>query len=225
MIHSLKCLILSMIIVIPMVVGCRAGNGPIRSGGEAGHASSSSQEMPLIDASSDTLRRFLPEWPEREGSCYLYPNYIVIAWRDPNLNEPVAIVRPRNPQHQSNQVNCSPDSLPGDFIVRNEWAEYFAGMWRDLLLIDSGTSDIRSLMVYDVTLKSMVLSLDGVGETDGWIDDVTVRIWILSGTELPRSLCPDIPEVLGVGVDSLFALNLRTLKLRNLGSWRCRSLQ
>jgi hypothetical protein len=212
----------------PEVVWDRVGeaeDGSFGSGREPDYAPSSSQEMPIIDVTSDTLGGFPPEWPNREGSCYLYPEYIVIAWGAPNLNEPVAIVRPRDQQHQLNRLACSPDSLPGDFVVRNEWAEYFAGMWGDLLLIDSGTSDIRSLILFDVPSRAKVLSLDGAGETEGWIDEVTVRIWILSGTDMPRSLCPDIPAMFAVGVDSLFALNLQTLKLRNIGPWRCRPLQ
>jgi hypothetical protein len=167
----------------------------------------------------------MPEWPQREGSCYLYPGYIVIAWEYPDQEGPVAIVRKRDSSNALESPNCSPDSLPGDFIVYNDWAEYFAGMWGDLLLIDSGTSDIRSLFFYDVPSKKKVLSVDGVGETEGWIDSVTVRIWVLSGTGMPRSLCPDIPEIFGVGVDSLFALNLKTLSLKALGPWRCNQLQ
>ena len=97
-------------------------------------------------------------------------------------------------------------------MIRNEWAEYFAGMWDDLLFIDSGTSDVRELIIYDVPSRRRVFSLDGAGEMEGWVDSVTVRIWILSGSGLPRSYCPDIGEDFEVGVDSLFAMNLRTFE-------------
>jgi hypothetical protein len=53
--NVLKCLSLSMIIAICMVVICGAENKPNGIGSEAGHGSSSAQEMPLIDATSDTL--------------------------------------------------------------------------------------------------------------------------------------------------------------------------
>lgn len=55
------------------------------------------------------------------------------------------------------------DSLPGDFVVWDDWAEYFCGMWRDLLFIDSGTGDIRSLILYGVPSRRRVLGLDGAG--------------------------------------------------------------
>jgi hypothetical protein len=73
--------------------------------------------------------------------------------------------------------------------------------------------------------RTKVLELEGTGETEGWIDDATVRIWLLAGSDLPRSLCPDIPDMFGVGVDSLYALNLVTFSVTPLGPWRCQPLQ
>jgi hypothetical protein len=187
-------------------------------------ASEAPEMMPVVDMTADTLLVSPLRWPDIDGSCYVYPHYIVIAWGSPDP-QPVAIVRKREPGGGPGAGDCSADSLPGDFVLRNDWAEYFCGMWRDLLFIDSGTGDIRSLILYDVPTRCKVLELEGAGEMAGWIDEVTVRIWLLSGTDLPRSVCPDIPEMLGVGVDSLYALNLETFRLTPLGPWRCHALQ
>lgn len=180
--------------------------------------------MPLFNLTADSTRIAAPRWPEIDGTCYLYKHYVVIAWGSPDPR-PVAIVRAREGGSGAQIPDCRPDSLPGDFVVRNEWAEYFCGMWRDLLFIDSGTGDIRSLIIYHVPTGRKVFELDGAGEMAGWIDDVTVRIWVLAAVDLPRSLCPDIPEMLGVGVDSLYAFNLKTFDLTPLGPWRCHALQ
>jgi hypothetical protein len=220
-----KCSAICMLSFFLIATSCGAEERFQQFKRESAVASTLAQELPIIDATPDSLRRFMPEFPQAGGSCYLYPDYIVIAWRFPDSAGPVAIVRKRDQSNALEPPNCSPDSLPGDFIVRNEWAEYFAGMWRDLLFIDSGTSDIRSLIIYDVPSRSKVLSVDGINGTEGWIDSVTVRVWVLSGYDLPRSLCPDIKEGFGVGVDSLFALNLETLSLKALGPWRCNQLQ
>jgi hypothetical protein len=180
--------------------------------------------IPRIDLTSDTMRIASPRPPEREGTCFLYERHIVVAWESPEP-WPVAIVRKRDPETGPEGCNCTPDSLPGDFVLRNEWAEYFYGMWGDLLFIDSGTGTIRSLIVYDVSSGSKVLELDGAGEMESWIDEQTVRIWMLAGSGLPRSLCPDIPLVLDVGIDSLYALDLSSFSLTALGPWRCHALQ
>lgn len=180
--------------------------------------------MPVYDVTGNATRIFAPRWPENEGRCYLYPGYIVIAWGSPDP-EPVAIVRRRDPADSVGSVDCRPDSLPGDFVVRNEWAEYFCGMWGDLLFIDSGTGNVRSLILYDVPSRRQVFMIEGAGETAGWVDSTTVRIWVLCGGDFPRALCPDIPEQFGVGVDSLVALDLETLSMKALGPWRCNALQ
>ncbi len=39
----------------------------------------------------------------------------------------------RDPDSPRGVAECSTDSLAGDFVVRNEWAEYYSGMWSDLL--------------------------------------------------------------------------------------------
>jgi ketosteroid isomerase-like protein len=178
-------------------------------------------------SSDSAMARFRPiETREiRPGvQCHHYPRYVVVAWDSPDT-EPVAIVRTRGSGAPVAIADCSTDSLAGDFVVRNEWAEYYAGMWNDLLFIDSGTGEVRAYILYDVPSRRHVLTLEGVGEMVGSADSVTTSIWLLRGSGMPRSLCPDITEVFDVGVDSLYAFNLRSLQLTPLGKWRCHQLQ
>ena len=181
-------------------------------------------EMTFLDLSGGEEAKDQFRGPGSGGCCYVYDDYVVVAW-DSVAPERLAIVRARDTESAPEDADCTPDSLIGDFVVRNEWAEYFCGMWGDLLLIDSGTSNIRSLILYDVPTRSKVLEMGGVGGTDGWVDETTVRIWLLAGAEFPRSLCPDIPDMFGVGVDSLYSLDLKTFRLTPLGPWRCNQLQ
>ena len=60
-------------------------------------ASTAARAMAVYDATLDSTWMFLPRLPDDEGSCYLYPRYIAVAWRSPDLGEPVAIVRERDP--------------------------------------------------------------------------------------------------------------------------------
>lgn len=182
-------------------------------------------EIQRIDRTTDPQQPSAPKNPAWDRLCYLYPDYNVIAWRSPDPGEPVAIVRKRDPATTLESANCSSNSLPGDFVLRSDGTEYFSGMWGDLLLTDCGTSNIRELILYDVPSRRQVLSIGGFEGTDGWTDSTTVRIWALSGEDMPRPLCPEIPEMFSVGVDSLFAFNIETLSLKALGSWRCRQLQ
>lgn len=154
--------------------------------------------------------------------CLEYPGYVVVAWKSPNP-APVAIIRKRNPDVLVAASDCVTDSLPGDYVVRTKWAEYFYGLWKDLLFLDSGTSQLSDLLVYDVPSRQKVLTLAGA-EMDGLIDSVTIRTWLFTGLG-PRSLCPEIPEGFGVGLDSLFAFDLRTLDLTPLGQGRCHQTQ
>lgn len=196
------------------------GDAPVEA--RLAAADSAAGGIRVLDATADPRRIFVPAWPEQGGTCYVYPGYVVLAWGSPDP-EPVAIVRKYDPA--DGPPDCTPDSLAGDFVIWNDWVEYFCGMWRNLVFIDSGTSEIRSLIIYDAESRSLAFQIDGCGETDGWIDDVTVRMWKLASTNGPRSLCPDIPDWLGVGVDSLYAVNLESFSLKPLGEWRCNPLQ
>jgi len=189
-------------------------------------ACTGSEPAPVSQAAEDSAWSLFRPNESTEVSpgvrCHRYDRYAVVEWESPDP-EPVAIVR-RSDQAESGIEDCTRDSLPGDFVVRNEWAEYFYGLWEDVLFLDSGTGQIRSLILYDVPSRAQLLTLDAAGEMDGLVDSTTVKIWMLSGTG-SRDLCPDIPAVLDVGIDSLFAFNLRTLEFANLGDWRCHALQ
>jgi hypothetical protein len=185
--------------------------------------------MPAGQTGGDSVyRMFFRATESREVAprvrCHHYDRYVVVEWESPDP-EPVAIVRERAPGAPVAVADCTTDSLAGDFVLRNEWAEYYSGLWEDLLLLDSGTGQLRDLILYDVPSRKKLLTLEGAGEMAGVIDSTTVRIWLLSGAELPRSLCPEIPDMFDVGVDSLFAFDLRTLQLTSLGEWRCHQLQ
>jgi hypothetical protein len=116
---------------------------------------------------------------------------------------------------------CDADSLSGDLVVRNQWAEYFSGVRGDVLVIDSGTGpDLREVIMIDLRTRRRLLQrsyLHLAPSTD------SLRIGLWAGYYLDET-APDCPPPVGgllPGVDSLFTVNLRTGDVRFAGRTRC----
>ena len=94
---------------------------------------------------------------------------------------------------------CTMDSLPGDYVFRNEWAEYFAGLIGDNLVLDSGTGpDLRGLIVIELSSRRRIFAGSYV-ELEARGSAGTVGVW--QGYELTLSApgCKT-PDLLGPGV-------------------------
>jgi hypothetical protein len=120
--------------------------------------------------------------------------------------------------------SCSPDSLATDFVVRNEWAEYFAGLRGHFLVLDSGTgSDVRGLVVFNLRTRRRTFAGPYVGLEPGVRGD-TLGIWQPYELPQPRPGCPVVGG-LGHGADSLVWLDLRAGTTRFAGRVRCATRQ
>jgi hypothetical protein len=147
--------------------------------------------------------------------CYTLARYLVI--QKPAPHDDVGsdvIVRPRTPA-----AACGADSIAGDFVRRNEEAEYFLAMRGDRLFLDSGTGNLRAVLIYDVPAAKKTTEF--TGEIAGWRDSTTLLAWIAGGDSLAHARCPKVPEGLGVVADSLVAIDLRTNAHVPLNRWRC----
>ena len=149
------------------------------------------------------------------ATCYVHARWIVV---ERQLTEEVGadlFVRARD------TGRCDADSLPGDYVLRNEWAEYFLGLRGNVLFIDSGTGpDLRGLILVDLPTRRHLLKRSYVELVPG-SDSMSVGLW--DGYELaePAAGC-DAPEGgLLPGVDSLFVVDLRTGAVRFGGRTRC----
>jgi hypothetical protein len=153
------------------------------------------------------------------ATCYRHARWIVV---ERPLTESVGsdlFIRP----HSTDR--CDADSLPGDLVLRNEWAEYFGGLRGDVLLIDSGTGpDIRGLILVDLRGRRRIATLSYVDLEPG-PDSATLGVW--SGYELERPAPGCRPPVggLGPGIDSLFVVDLATGAVRFGGRTRCAQRQ
>jgi hypothetical protein len=120
--------------------------------------------------------------------------------------------------------SCAIDSLAGDFVIRSEWAEYFAGLRGHFLVLDSGTGpDVRGLLVFNLetrvrTFAGAYVDLERGGHGD------SLGVWQPYDLPQPRPGCP-VVDGLGAGVDSLVWLDLRAGRTRFAGRVRCATRQ
>ena len=149
--------------------------------------------------------------------CYHHARYIVVQRATKEVGSDL-FVRP------ARSGRCDADSLPGDFVWRNQWAEYFLGLRGDLLFIDSGTGpDLRGLIVIDLRGGRRLLETGYVGHLVAGPDSLTVGVW--HGFELakPAAGCPRTDMI--PGVDSLYWVNLRSGASRFANQTRCAERQ
>lgn len=151
--------------------------------------------------------------------CYKGVRYIVVEQERYQRVGSDFFIRPRE------SARCEADSLPGDYVLRDEWAAYFSALRDDVLFIDNGTgSDVRGLILYDLTKRQRLRELSYVDLVPG-PDSLSVGVW--DGSELEEPL-PGYPPPRGgliPGVDSLFYLDVRTGETRFSGETRCASRQ
>jgi hypothetical protein len=151
--------------------------------------------------------------------CYLHERYIVV---ERELIDEVGadlFVRARR------SGRCDADSLPGDIVIRNDWAEYFAGLRGDVLIIDSGTGpDLRGLIVIDLRTHQRLLERSYVELVAG-PDTTSIGIWDGFYLDRPAPGCKPPVGGLEPGIDSLFTLDLRTGDVRYAGRTRCANRQ
>ena len=151
--------------------------------------------------------------------CYISSRYIVVERERRERLGSDFFVRPRE------SSRCEADSLPGDYVLRDEWAAYFSGLHGDVLFIDSGTGpDIRYLILVDVAARRRLTELSYVELVAG-PDSLSVGVW--DGSELEETApgCTAPRGGLVPGVDSLFFLDVRSGQTRFSGRTRCAQRQ
>ncbi len=151
-----------------------------------------------------------------EGSCYMSTRYTVFQLSLHNSVGSDLFVRVAP---QDSQLACRPDSMPGDIVLRNRFADYFGGLKGDLLFINSTTGPGDALSIYDLRERRFVFELRDYA-IESWPDTMTVRLWRetnLVGREV-AGICPDTMQG---GIDSLWELDLRTFTLAAVGKSRC----
>jgi hypothetical protein len=151
--------------------------------------------------------------------CYKSPRHIVVERNRSGQVGTDLLVRSRQAE------TCEADSLPGDFVIRDEWAAYFSAIQGDLLLLDSGTGpDVRGLIIFDVVDRRRIAEISYVDLAPG-PDSASIGVWDGAALDEPAPGCPSPPGGLLPGVDSLHYVNLRTGEARFAGQTRCAQRQ
>lgn len=153
------------------------------------------------------------------AKCYMSDRYIVVERPRKERLGSDFFVRPRE------SSRCEADSLPGDHVLRDEWAGYFSALHGDVLFIDSGTGpDIRYLILVDLATRRRLTELSYVDLVPG-PDSVSVGVWDGYELEEPAPGCTTPPGGLIPGVDSLFFVDVRSGQKRYGGRTRCAQRQ
>jgi hypothetical protein len=149
--------------------------------------------------------------------CYTYPKYVAVGREVEEVGSDI-IVRRRASSPATAANACGADSVTGDFVIRNHDAEYFTGIAGHWLILDSGTGNVRTVIIYDVDSRKQLASFPGA--IGGWRDSTTLLVWLGSG-EGSRALCPSVAKELYVYVDDLMVLGLPSGQMRATGRRRC----
>ncbi len=83
----------------------------------------------------------------RKVVCHESDDYLVVERENEEAGNDF-LVKYKRPDSES---ECKYQVEEGDFEIKNEWAEYFMALHRDLLILDSGTGpDPRDFIIWDL---------------------------------------------------------------------------
>jgi hypothetical protein len=171
---------------------------------------------PLL-GQANPFDRVTPDRPAPGVVCYHHAQYIVVERRVMEVGSDL-FVRPAQSRR------CDADSLPGDYVWRNQDADYFLGVRGELLFIDRGTGpDARTFLVVNLRTRRQLVQMDYVGSVIAGPDSLTVGIWQGYTLTKPAAGCPATEMI--PGVDSLFWLDVRSGVARFAKQTRCAERQ
>lgn len=110
-----------------------------------------------------------------------------------------------------------------DFEIKNEWAEYFAGLKNDLLLLDSTTGPGPSgLSIWDLFKRKKVYEGSWSDPEESGND--TLVFWMETG-EASDDNCPELKEWksngLGGAIETKVILNLSSFNISKTSEKKC----
>jgi hypothetical protein len=153
------------------------------------------------------------------ATCYRSARYIVVERQKPDRVGSDFFVRPRDTNR------CDADSLPGDYVLQDEWAAYYSGLQGDVLLLDSGTGpDLRTLILFDLRSRTRLAELSYVELVPG-PEPGSVGLWDGFTLDEPPPGCTMPMGGLMPGVDSLFVVDVRSGRTSFGGRTRCAQRQ
>ena len=159
--------------------------------------------------------------------CFTYNKYIIVTkYLEGSVGSDIFV---KQFEWNKGHYDCPKVINQYDFKIENEWAEYFKGIYRHYLFIDSGTGpDGRHLIIYDLNAKKKVFKSEYSDPT--FINEQGIlSFWTTSKILANEENCEKYKEYtsggLGVAIDKKMLLNLNNLKLSETSETRCSARQ
>jgi hypothetical protein len=181
----------------------------------------SAGHMPWLDSMVTPGTKFdvaVIDSVSHEVVCYIFPRYIVVNHTFPDSLGSDNFVRRRPENVTSFRPLCTPDSVAGDYVIRNGDADWYSGLYGRWLVLERETGGATTVLVHDIEALRKTAQFDG--NLVKWGDSVTLFVWT-SPHSVARSVCPQFSDNELIGVESLLVVDVRTSKLTRTGRWRC----
>lgn len=155
------------------------------------------------------------------AQCYQSPKYLVVA-KDAETGVGTDFLI-KYKLTADEKLPCSYVFGNNDFEIKNEWAEYFAGLTDHLLILDSTTGPGPSgLTIWDLNKRKKVYK--GAWSDPGDMTDASITYWAETG-EATNVNCPERVEWesggLGAAIETKVILNLVDFSVAKTKETRC----
>jgi hypothetical protein len=152
--------------------------------------------------------------------CYSSPRYFLVEKDVENGVGTDFLIKYKSKAKE--KIPCTYAVGSGDLEIKNEWAEYFAGLKGNLLVLDSTTGPGPSgLTIWDLKKRKKVFEGSW---SDAVIQDDSILYWTETGTATHDN-CPGLAEWesqgLGAAIETRVLLNLSNFKLAKTRETRC----
>ncbi len=161
------------------------------------------------------------ETPQPAPVCHESARFLVVELARPGQGGTDFIIRRK--KNPGEKPVCESRLRPGDFEIPNQWAEYFAGLRGDLLLLDSTTGPGPSgLIIWDLEKEKKVYQGSWSDPEPGPAGKLV--FWLETG-EANRENCPQLAEWqahgLGGALETRVQLDLTDFTLATTTETRC----
>ncbi len=152
--------------------------------------------------------------------CYSFPQYFLVERDVENGVGTDFLIKYIS--SAEGKVPCNYVVGNGDLEIKNEWAEYFAGLMGDLLILDSTTGPGPSgLTIWDLRKRKKVFEGSW---SDAIIQDDSILYWTETGTATHEN-CPELAEWeskgLGAAIETKVLLKYSDLSITKMKETRC----
>jgi hypothetical protein len=154
-------------------------------------------------------------------SCYESSKYFVITKEVLGKSGSDCLIKSKSTPDE--KLSCEYTFGTNDFEIKNEWAEYFAGLKGDLLILDSSTGPGPSgLTIWDLNKRKKVYEGSWSDPEDS-TDDALI-FW-LETEEASDDNCPELKEWKSLGlegaIETKVILNLTDFEISKTQTRRC----